>query len=534
MSWLKNGTGSGAGNLCGACQPSGSSQLLGVACSDPYGASTNGSQATLSPRSEVNASTGYFPFPGGNPAWSGALARRIQCQAADVNPALNAGALYYGEAQYVRADDAAAGHQNNNASYRPMTFAAGSFNATLDGRDRPAAARDHAPGRRPIRRRDPDRRLPERRAVHRREEGHEPRRRQSPLRVRGPEPELRPLGPRLHRGLPRGHDRSRTRASRTSTTTAASLTRAPLGRSRSTAATISWATELFAANPNANALRWGTLYNFWFDATAPAETAKTIEPFKPEPCPADPVITPGADLRVQRQRRRSTTRRSRGSTGPTATTRRERPDRVHVHVLRDDLHVALDVDERVRHVRSRRTRTPGSTRASPTSTTPNGDHRGLLGRPPRRSGRDEVRRRSASRRTAGSSSPGRTSGSGPPRSAADVQDHPRRDHEQDHDDDHRRRRAADRAATRGIERQDGLVGVQGSCDQAGSAVAGTSWTWTPVRRRSCPRPTSRSPGSTGPNGIAHAGRQQQRAVGAASCSSRASIRGRRASAARHR
>src|SRR5262245_16614683 len=133
MSWLKNGTGSGAGNLCGACQASGSSQLLGVMCSDPYGASTNGSQATLSPRSEVNASTGWFPFPPGNPPWSGALARRIQIQAADVNPAVNAGALYFGEAQYVSPDDAAAGHQNNNASYRSMTFAAGSFNASLVG-----------------------------------------------------------------------------------------------------------------------------------------------------------------------------------------------------------------------------------------------------------------------------------------------------------------------------------------------------------------------------------------------------------------
>jgi hypothetical protein len=48
---------------------------------------------------------------------------------------------------------------------------------------------------------------------------------------------------------------------------------------------INWATQLFLANPNANALRWGTMYSFWFDATAAAETTKTIELFKPEnPC----------------------------------------------------------------------------------------------------------------------------------------------------------------------------------------------------------------------------------------------------------
>ena len=38
-------------------------------------------------------------------------------------------------------------------------------------------------------------------------------------------------------------------------------------------------------NPNANALRWGTIYNFWFDATAAAETAKTIDLFKPRAVP---------------------------------------------------------------------------------------------------------------------------------------------------------------------------------------------------------------------------------------------------------
>src|SRR4029079_12755526 len=31
---------------------------------------------------------------------------------------------------------------------------------------------------------------------------------------------------------------------------------------------------------------------FWFDATASSETAKSIELFKPAPCPSDPVISP--------------------------------------------------------------------------------------------------------------------------------------------------------------------------------------------------------------------------------------------------
>src|SRR5690606_15158469 len=33
--------------------------------------------------------------------------------------------------------------------------------------------------------------------------------------------------------------------------------------------TLTWATESFLANPNANAIRWGTMYNFRFDSNQP-------------------------------------------------------------------------------------------------------------------------------------------------------------------------------------------------------------------------------------------------------------------------
>ncbi len=45
---------------------------------------------------------------------------------------------------------------------------------------------------------------------------------------------------------------------------------------------IAWSTEDYATNPNANALRWGTLYNFRFESNAPpGSTTATLALFKP-------------------------------------------------------------------------------------------------------------------------------------------------------------------------------------------------------------------------------------------------------------
>jgi len=50
---------------------------------------------------------------------------------------------------------------------------------------------------------------------------------------------------------------------------------------------ISWSTDAFDVNQNANALRWGTLYNFRFDvAVAPGIGAVAIELFRPGATPS--------------------------------------------------------------------------------------------------------------------------------------------------------------------------------------------------------------------------------------------------------
>ncbi len=124
LSWVKHGFYAVSFDLCGPCNdPTPEGSHLAVGCSDPYSASLNGVQGNMSPTSTVNAHTGYFPYP-----WSGwsesemlsPIDRRLQVHDADLDPALNEGAVYFVQGQYVMADDAANGTHDNNASYREV------------------------------------------------------------------------------------------------------------------------------------------------------------------------------------------------------------------------------------------------------------------------------------------------------------------------------------------------------------------------------------------------------------------------------
>lgn len=140
MSWLKQGFTALQGDACTlGCTANPNGDRLGVGCSDPYGASLNGSQGTgdLGPRSAVNAHTGVFPFPvvyAPSMTVSSLLSRRIIVRNDDINPAMNTGAMYWAEGQYVTQDDAqyinlagdnpvgATDNDNNNSSYRRVSF----------------------------------------------------------------------------------------------------------------------------------------------------------------------------------------------------------------------------------------------------------------------------------------------------------------------------------------------------------------------------------------------------------------------------
>lgn len=124
MSWLKHGYCALAGTLCGSCPVNEyGCDTLDVGCSDPYYSQNNGAQAWLGPRSLVNPYTGEFPYPYPPPPPSQDLrSRRLQVKITDLDPALNEGALYFCEGQYFTADDAAAGNGWNNCSHRRITI----------------------------------------------------------------------------------------------------------------------------------------------------------------------------------------------------------------------------------------------------------------------------------------------------------------------------------------------------------------------------------------------------------------------------
>jgi len=121
MSWLKHGFCAADSSVCGNCSNAVGCDWLGIGCADTYGSSLNGNQSLLGPRFQVNPVTGFFPFPHVTPAGNNTLRGRMLAEIDDVNPALNPGALYFVESQYITPDDAGTVTANNNNSYRPAS-----------------------------------------------------------------------------------------------------------------------------------------------------------------------------------------------------------------------------------------------------------------------------------------------------------------------------------------------------------------------------------------------------------------------------
>ncbi|MCH2147587.1 MAG: hypothetical protein MK073_07210 [Phycisphaerales bacterium] len=105
---------------CGNCQSTPCS-TLGIGCADTYWAGLNANGEV--PRSDVNAYTGFYNYPfTDSPEGPSSLRGNLQIANSDVDPSQNPGARYFVEGMYVTQDDADYGNQMNNASWREIEF----------------------------------------------------------------------------------------------------------------------------------------------------------------------------------------------------------------------------------------------------------------------------------------------------------------------------------------------------------------------------------------------------------------------------
>jgi hypothetical protein len=144
QSWLKHAFTALEGTVCGTCNTSGctTGSNLCPGCSDPYGSSLNASQTGIGSRAWVNPFTGSFPSGANNHNGHHhtGTSHRVTVATSDLDPAQNPGATYFAEAQYVTPHEYSwcQSHPTecnmfNNASYRRFNVSGGPTNFNFSG-----------------------------------------------------------------------------------------------------------------------------------------------------------------------------------------------------------------------------------------------------------------------------------------------------------------------------------------------------------------------------------------------------------------
>ena len=104
-SWMKHTFEALEDTVCGPCNTSGcqTGTHLCPGCSDPYVSSLNGDQNSIGSRAWVNPFTGSFPSTANNHSGHNhdGVSHRIRVEASDLNTTQNPGATYFGEAAYI-------------------------------------------------------------------------------------------------------------------------------------------------------------------------------------------------------------------------------------------------------------------------------------------------------------------------------------------------------------------------------------------------------------------------------------------------
>ena len=143
QSWMKHTFLALEDSVCGTCNTSGcqTGTHLCPGCSDPYVSSLNGDQNSIGSRAWINPFTGSFPS-GANDHSGHAhdgVSHRILVETSDLVPSQNPGASYFGEAAYISPHEYTwcQSHPDqcnmfNNFSYRKFSVSGGptSFNFT--------------------------------------------------------------------------------------------------------------------------------------------------------------------------------------------------------------------------------------------------------------------------------------------------------------------------------------------------------------------------------------------------------------------
>ncbi len=220
-----------------------------------------------------------------NIAHPSVIDQRLQVQEADVDPALNAGASYWVEGQYLAGDDGLANNAFNNASYRAVTVGATPFNLTLTGstvREKTALGawlladptvvlvNIDIPGANPGERFEIARKVtnPSAGLWHY----------EYAIRNMNSDRSAQAFQIDFPNGITISNVGFKAIAHHSGEPYATTDWTAAVDVPNST---VSWATDLFTTDPNANALRFATMFNFWFDADSPAAATHRLTFFKP-------------------------------------------------------------------------------------------------------------------------------------------------------------------------------------------------------------------------------------------------------------
>jgi hypothetical protein len=301
QSWMKHTFLALQETVCGSCNqspPCNPGPQLCPGCSDPYVSGLNGDQNSIGSRAWINPFTGSFPSDANDHSGHAhdGVSHRILVNMSDLDTTQNPGATYFGEAAYISPHEFTwcQSHSDqcnmfNNFSYRKFTVSGGPTNFTFTPvsstvRMQSAIQAWAATGA-TVNQVEPD---PGNDGIW-----------FMGYKVTNPSAGVWhyeyalfnmnldraiqsfsvPLGPGVnvsnidfhappqHPGW--AHDGTVGDAGYSST---------PWDVDQQTSA-VTWSTETFAQNQNANAIRWGTLYNFRFDADQAPQTANATVGF---------------------------------------------------------------------------------------------------------------------------------------------------------------------------------------------------------------------------------------------------------------